>query len=300
MMRILVTGASGFVGSNIARALCADGHEVFATGTGGEQKVPPSATLFPSIAAIDWRKIGTLDALVHEAAITDTSVHDRAEMLRVNVKTSKTLFEQARGHGASRIVYASSTAVYGNLPGPLREDGPTAPLNVYGESKVLLDEYAMTFAAAQPRIRVVGLRYCNVYGPGESHKGPMASMVYRLAGQMQKGNPRLFKWGEQAREYIYIDDVVRANVLALQAGTSAYVNCATGAPRTFNDLVAILNTALGTSRTPEYIDNPHPETYQSHIECDVSRAKEILGFEAAYDLESGVAAYLASGALTAA
>src|SRR3989344_3186169 len=197
MMRILVTGASGFVGSNIARALCADGHEVFATGTGGEQKVPPSATLFPSIAAIDWRKIGTLDALVHEAAITDTSVHDRAEMLRVNVKTSKTLFEQARGHGASRIVYASSTAVY-------------------GESKVLLDEYAMTFAAAQPRIRVVGLRYCNVYGPGESHKGPMASMVYRLAGQMQKGNPRLFKWGEQAREYIYIDDVVRANVLALK------------------------------------------------------------------------------------
>src|SRR3989344_777682 len=94
-MRILVTGASGFVGSNIARALCADGHDVFATGTRGEQKVPPSATLFPSIAAIDWNKIGTLDALVHEAATTDTSVHDRRPILWGNVASCRATLHQS-------------------------------------------------------------------------------------------------------------------------------------------------------------------------------------------------------------
>jgi ADP-L-glycero-D-manno-heptose 6-epimerase len=282
-MKVLVTGASGFVGSHVATALREAGHEV----------LTPEA----DIRAIDIGASAPFDALVHQAAITDTLVRDRALMMEVNLDASKKLFEDALRAGARHIVYASSTAVYGNLSGPLREDMVPAPLNIYGESKALLDAYARDFAALHPEMTLVGLRYCNVYGPGEMHKGAMASMIYKLARAMREGNPKIFKWGEQRREYIYIDDVVQANMLVLAARESGVYNCATGRPVSFNDVITTINAALGTSHVPQYIDNPSPQTYQSHIECDVSLAKEKLGFVAEYDLQKGIDAYLRSGFL---
>ncbi len=296
--KILVTGGTGFVGSNLASKLTEDGHEVIITGHTDEQKPPQNATVvYADVASIDWTEIGRIDALFHEGAITDTSIYDRDKMLKANVDDAKTFFEKSIEHGAKNIVYASSTAVYGNLPAPYREDGPVDPLNPYAESKVLLDEFARAFSKEHPDIRVVGLRYCNVYGPGESHKGKMASMVHRLAQQMARGNPKLFKYGEQKREYIYVKDVVSANLLALEARENCVVNCAPGRARTFNELVAILNGVMGSNRTPEYIDNPYADKYQSHIECDVSLAKRLLNFSAAYDLERGVKDYFESGTL---
>src|SRR3989344_2044288 len=298
-MRILVTGGTGFVGSNIALALQDAGHEVIITGSPHEQKLPEfkGKIFYTGILGVDMEEVGPIDALLHQGAISDTRVYDRNEMMRANLETSKVLFEYAATHGCKYITYASSTAVYGNLPAHYREDGPVAPLNPYGESKALLDEYATQFSKGHPSIRVVGLRYCNVYGPREGHKGTTSTMIYQFAAQMQKGNPKLFKHGEQKRDYIYVKDAVRANMLTLTPGESTIVNCGSGKATSFNDLVKILNEVLGTTREPEYIDNPYGAEYQSYTECDMSLAREKLDFVPEYDITRGIKDYFASGFL---
>ena len=298
-MRALITGGTGFIGSNLALALAAGGHDVVLSGMPHEQELPnfKGTLLYGDMQNIDWNAVGSIDAVFHEGAISDTRQYDRDNVLRVNVEMSKMIFNHAVEHGAKHIVYASSAAVYGNVPTPFREDGPVAPLTPYGESKVILDKFAMQFAREHSDTRVVGLRYFNVYGPREDHKGNMSSMIRQCARQMLSGNPRLFEHGEQKRDYIYVKDVVRANILALDAKESCIVNCGSSIATSFNDLIALLNRVLNLSREPEYIPNPYDNSYQSHTECDASLAKEILGFSAEYDIERGVRGYFDSGFL---
>jgi len=299
-MRCLVTGGTGFIGSNLALQLQKDGHEVVITGYQAEQKLPgfTGKIIYPSFLGIDWNAIGKVDVVFHEAAITDTTILDRDEMMRVNLESSKELFKRVAANGCKRIVYASSTAVYGDAPAPYKE-GVTKmrPLNPYGESKKLLDDFAIQFARDHPDVIVVGLRYCNVYGPREAHKGKMSTMIYQLAQQMAEGNPRIFKHGEQKRDYIYVKDVVRANILASQAKQSCIVNCGGGTATTFNDIIKILSGLLGVQRTTEYIDNPYTAQYQSYTECDMTLAKEKIGFVPQYDIRTGIKDYFDSGFL---
>jgi ADP-L-glycero-D-manno-heptose 6-epimerase len=297
--RILVTGGTGFIGSNIALELMARGHEVLITGNDAEQKLLgfKGKYLQPGLLGLDWDAIGNIDAVFHEAAMNDTTLLDEREMMRANTDASMALFEYAAAHGCKNIVYASSTAVYGATPAPYVEDKGLDPLNPYGVSKLMLDQKATAFATAHPGMRVVGLRYCNVYGPRESHKGARASMIRQLAQQMAKGNPRMFKMGEQKRDYIYVKDVVKANMLALEAKESCVVNCGSGTATTFNDLVVILNNVMGLQRVPEYIDNPYADRYQNFTQCDMTRAKEKLGFVPEYTPEIGIKDYYESGFL---
>ena len=299
-MKILITGGTGFVGSNIALKLMELGHEVLITGSDAEQKLPgfKGKYLQPDLIGIDWDAVGNVDAVIHEAAINDTTSLDEREMMRANVDASLALFEYAEAHGCKKIVYASSTAVYGATPAPYVEDKGLEPLNPYGLSKKVLDEKAMAFAAAHPEITVVGLRYCNVYGPRESHKGARASMIYQLAKQMAKGNPRIFKHGEQKRDYIYVKDVVEANLLALEAKESSVVNCGAGEATSFNEIVTILNKTMGLDRTPEYIENPYAARYQNFTQCDMSKAKEKISFVPKYNVQKGITDYYESGFLS--
>ncbi len=298
-MRILVTGGTGFIGSNIALALIEQGYDVVITGHDAEQKLPnfKGGYLQPSFLGLDWEELGRLDAIIHEAAINDTTFLDEREMTRANVDSSLALFEYAAKNGCKKIVYASSTAVYGGTPAPYVEDKGLEPLNPYGASKKALDEKTMEFAKNHPEMTVVGLRYCNVYGPRESHKGARASMIYQLAQQMAKRNPRIFKNGEQKRDYIYVKDVVLANMLALNTKESCVVNCGTGRATSFNDVIAILNKVMGANRMPEYIDNPHASRYQSFTQCDMTLAKEKLGFVPEFGIEKGIEDYYKSGFL---
>ena len=298
-MRILVTGGTGFIGSNITQALIARGDDVVITGHDAEQKIPgfTGKMLQPSFLGLDWEALGAVDAVVHEAAINETQSLDEREMMRANVDSSLALFEHAVKGGCKRIVYASSTAVYGDGPAPYKEDQELRPLTPYAVSKKKLEEEIMRFASAHADVVTVGLRYCNVYGHGESHKGKRASMIYQIAQQMRTKNPRLFKNGEQKRDYIYIKDVVTANLLALESRQSAVVNCGSGTATSFNALVGLLNGAMGTTRIPEYFENPIKSRYQEHTECDMSRAKKIIGFTPAFDVKKGIRDYLTKGLL---
>lgn len=299
-MKCLVTGGTGFVGSNLALHLADEGHDVVITARPNEQHVAHK-NVRACYGPIDWKGVGALDVVFHQGAITDTTVMDRDGMFFSNVEWPEEVFFKAIRHGCRRVVYASSTAVYGDASAPYVEGvTPLRPLNPYAESKQALEELATELAERYTDVVFVGLRYCNVYGPREDHKGKMACITTQLARQMVMGNPKMFKWGEQKRDYVYVKDVVRANVLAARASQSTIVNCGSGVATTFLDVVKILNGVLGTRRVPEFIDNPHAGKYQSHTECDTSKAKRELGFVAEYSLKAGYEDYLRSGFLTSA
>ena len=194
------------------------------------------------------------------------------------------------------MVWASSCSVYGRGPAPMKESQPVDPLNTYAFSKVCMERLARRYQnkLAHP---IVGLRYSNVYGPGEAHKGKLASMIYQLAAQMRGGKrPMIFTAGQQKRDFVYIDDVVAANVRAMSAKEAGVFNAGAGRSWSLNDVVAELNRVLKTDLEPDYFDNPYGFT-QDWTETDQTLARQKLGYEPKYDLRSGIEAYNASGKL---
>ncbi|MBI2663491.1 NAD-dependent epimerase/dehydratase family protein [Candidatus Woesearchaeota archaeon] len=244
-MRALVTGGTGFIGSNLTEELIRLGYEVVITGFDNELKIDNFNGKFITgdLSEINFDKIGYVDVVFHQAANNDTTLLDRNKMFMDNLDSSKRLFDWAIKNDCKSIVYASSTAIYGNVEAPFKEDGIKNPLNPYAESKLLLDNYVQQLIKKQ-EINIVGLRYCNVYGKGEGYKGKRATMIYQLVQQMIKGNPRLFKFGEQKRDYIYVKDVVKANLLASKSKESCIINCGSGRDYSFNYIVDVLNRIL--------------------------------------------------------
>jgi len=295
-MKLLVTGASGFIGSNIAKTLVEYKHEVFAIGSRSENMVP-GVKLFISthLQGIDWDRIPSVDAVFHLAANNDTLCQDEKEIRRSNVEDAKILMEKMYNKGCKRFIYASSTAVYGNEPAPYREDETRFnPLNLYGKSKVAMELAGNSFASKRPDAIFIPMRYCNVYGPGEGHKGHRMSMIGQLLRKMMAGKqPKLFRDGEQKRDWIHVHDVVRANILALNHPVSEAFNCGYGQAVTFNQLVGWINDAVGNVRkiSPEYIDNPYEDKYQTFTECGMWKANNLLGFTAQISPEEGIHQY---------
>jgi len=257
-IKCLVTGGTGFVGYNLTKELLRQNYQVLITGRQTENyESVKDIVIGYDLFELDWNKIGNIDVLFHQAALVDTTILDHEKMLRINLEASKILFEKAIKHGCKNIVYASSTATYGNEPAPYRENiTKQNPLNPYAESKKLLDEFAMNFAKKNPEVKIIGLRYCNIYGPHDKHKGKMRCYLSQMAEQMLNKNPKLFANGGQKRDYIYVKDVVRANILASKSKESCVVNCGSGKATSFNQLVSILNKIIDTKRTPEYMENP--------------------------------------------
>ena len=301
-MRILVTGGAGFIGSNLALTLqekfptakiyvldnFSSGHFKNLRGFKGEVITGDvrDRELWEYL-----RKKFTFDVIFHKAAITDTTVEDQRLVMETNAESFRFLLDCALDWNA-KVIYASSAGVYGKTPPPMREEEGLQPENVYGFSKLMMDRIAMGYMERYPEMKIVGLRYFNVYGPREEFKGKSASMVYQLALKMIHGQkPRLFKWGEQRRDFVYIKDAVRANLLALERDVSGIFNVGTGEARSFNELVEILNRELGTSYEVEYFDCPY-DFYQEFTQADLTKAKEFLGYEPEYSLEEGVKDYL--------
>lgn len=296
--KYLVTGGAGFIGSNIAKTLEAQGHEVTVLDDFSKNGHFKNLIGFKGdvITADLFEYMPTdmyFDAIFHEAAITDTTVMDQKAMMEQNVEAFKNLLSFAAENEIKKVVYASSAATYGNGPVPNVETQPTHPENVYGFSKAIMDNVARQFAEDNNDMTIIGLRYFNVYGPGEYYKGKMASMVYQLYNQMKAGKrPRVFKNGEQQRDFVYVKDIVKINLCALNNGKETGVyNAATGVPRDYNTIIRCLNKELGTHLEPEYIDNPYP-FFQLKTQADITKSKEKLGYEPDYSLEAGIADYV--------
>lgn len=301
-MRILVTGAAGFVGSNLVRRLAAEGHETvalddFSNGEwrnlveyGGDVMTLDVAG---DISALEMAE--PFEVVFHEASITDTTVMDQRQMMHNNVEGFRKILDFAASW-RSRVIWASSAATYGRGPAPMKESQPALPLNVYGYSKLAMEHLADRY---RPLLKqpIIGLRYFNVYGAGENHKGKFASMIGQLARQMRCGNrPRIFTDGEQKRDFVYIDDVVQANLRALNAKAGGVFNVGSGTGSSFNQVVSELNRVLGTDLPPEYFENPY-SFFQTWTEADLAQSRKGLGYEPQYGLSKGIDAYFKSGQL---
>lgn len=301
-MRVLVTGGGGFIGSNLAKCLAGDGHDVtivddFSSGhwTNLVEFKGDVVTADVAQGRGALESLGGFEVVFHQASITDTTVYDQRRMMHNNVEGFRNILDLAVVW-KSRVVWASSASIYGRRQPPNSEGQPPDPLNVYACSKLVMERLAERYRdrLAHP---IVGLRYFNVYGPGEDHKGKFASMIHQLAKQMRAGKqPRIFTPGEQKRDFVYVDDVIQANLKALKANTSGVYNVGCGGAFTFNQVVSELNAALTTELPPEYFENPYSFT-QDWTQADVGRARAALGYEPHYDLKRGIAAYLASGRL---
>lgn len=296
MMKALVTGGTGFIGSNLALNLENMGWEVlvlddFSCGHFKNLLGFHGDVIAESILNVDLSSFDDLDVVFHQAAITDTTLMDQKRMMEVNVEGFRRLLIFAVKRQIP-FIYASSAGTYGLSSAPQKEEQAGKPINIYGFSKWIGDCLAKKYMSKYKSL-IVGLRYFNVFGPREGHKGKMASMVWQLAQQMLSGKrPRIFKWGEQKRDQVYIKDVVRATLLALEAKESGIVNIGTGRTISFNYIIKILNQVLGTNYMPDYFDNPYKEFYQEHTQADLSLTKKLLGYEPKWSFEEAVKDYM--------
>ena len=302
MRNILVTGGAGFIGSNLtlalqekypaARIVVVDD---FRSGNFKNLQGYRGDFVAADVSRLDWAAQFAdqmFDAIFHEASITDTTVHDQAVQVHDNVEGFRRLLEFAR-QNTTPVVYASSAATYGLAATIMREDQTPAPANVYAFTKVQLDNLARHYSRAYPSWRIVGVRYFNVYGPRETHKQAAASMIYQLYSQMKSGRrPRVFKFGEQKRDFVYVKDVVACTLQALSAPRSAAYNCGSGHALSFNEIIAALNHSLGMNLEPDYFDNPY-SFYQPHTEADLDLAGQELNYTPQYPPANGIADYVA-------
>jgi ADP-L-glycero-D-manno-heptose 6-epimerase len=309
---IFVTGGAGFIGSNIVASLCEAGHDVVVCDwLGSDDKWRNLAghdvvDIVPPERLFDWLPDG-LEAVVHMGAISSTTERDADALYRNNVATSMRLWR----HCAQRrlpLVYASSAATYGDGAAGFDDAGDRQsllrlkPLNGYGWSKLVFDrQAARAVAAGEAPPRWAGLRFFNVYGPNEYHKGDMRSVVCKNFGTARDGGAmRLFRShrpdvadGGQARDFIYVKDCVDVALWLLGHDGNGLFNVGTGQARTFLDLAHALFAAVGREPRIAFVDMPEAirDRYQYHTEARMERLRQV-GYDRPFTaLEDGVADY---------
>ncbi|NOX14598.1 MAG: ADP-glyceromanno-heptose 6-epimerase [Epsilonproteobacteria bacterium] len=309
---VLITGGAGFIGSNLAfyfqenypncKVVVFDkfrNEETFSNGNLKSFGHYKNLIGFEGIVVSgdlnnqeDLAKLKNykFDFIFHEAAISDTTVLNQKIMIDTNVNAFKNLLDIAVEMKAN-MIYASSAATYGDSD--RFSIGFESPNNVYGFSKLMMDNIAKIYMK-EVSISIVGLRYFNVYGQREYFKNKTASMVLQFGLQLLKGeSAKLFEGSDKIkRDFIYIQDVVQANIKACKPKKSGIYNVGTGNARSFQDIVDILKQELQIKRKDEYIPNPFVGQYQFFTEADISLSREFLGYKPSFSLEEGIKLYI--------
>jgi ADP-L-glycero-D-manno-heptose 6-epimerase len=310
---ILITGGAGFIGSNLALYFqknypnsnivifdCFRNEKTFTNGNlvsfghydnliGFDGEV--ICGNINSRKEIDLLSDYKFDYIFHHAAISDTRVYDQEIIFKTNVNAFANILKIAKNDNAC-LVYASSAATYGSSPSP-QCIGKECPENPYGFSKLLMDQMALRFSKKNPNLSIVGLRFFNVYGSKEFYKGKTSSMVLQLGHQILDGkSPRLFEESKNIfRDFIYIDDVIQANVKSCSPKHNGIYNVGTGISRNFQEIADILQKELGTNLKTEYFLNPF-KGYQMHTQADISLTCQNLHFTPHFSLEAGIKSYI--------
>ncbi len=301
MARYLVTGGAGFIGSNLAEALVKSRHRVrvldnFATGARANLTAGAGAVELLEgdlrDAAIVERAVQGIEVVFHQAALPSVarSLEDPATTHAVNATGTLTLLLAARRAGVCRVVYASSSSVYGDTPTlPKREEMPSQPKSPYAVSKLAGEQYCQVFAAALG-LETVSLRYFNIFGPRQDPASPYAAVIPKFLAAMRRGErPVIFGDGKQSRDFTYVENAVRANLLAAEAprASGEAINVACGGRVTLLELVEQLNHLLGTHLDPIFAP-PRPGDVR-HSQADLTRAAALLGYHPTVDLQEGLA-----------
>jgi ADP-L-glycero-D-manno-heptose 6-epimerase len=314
---LLVTGGAGFIGSNIAAALNDAGrsdvvvcdllrHDSKWRNLAKRQL----ADIVPPGQLADWLKGRKLDAIIHLGAISETTATDGDLVIETNFRFSMRLLDWCTAN-ATPFIYASSAATYGDGAQGFKDDpSPAAlkqlrPMNLYGWSKHLFDMAVIDRVVRREKLppQWAGLKFFNVFGPNEYHKGTMMSVLARRFADIKAGRPvQLFKShregiadGDQRRDFIYVDDVVRVMMWLLATpDVSGLFNVGTGAARSFKDMMLAAFAALGASPNIQYIDMPEQirGSYQYFTQSEVDRLRA-AGYNGGFTrLEDAVELYV--------
>jgi nucleoside-diphosphate-sugar epimerase len=299
-MLVLVTGGAGFIGSNLVDALLHRGHAVrvldnFSSGrrrnlAGVEQEIELVEGDLRSYERVHHAVRGC-EVVLHQGALPSVyrSVQDPLTTSEINVGGTLNVLLNARDEGVRRLVFASSSSIYGNAPGfPRKEAAMPMPLAPYAVSKLAAEQYCTVFTTVYG-LETVSLRYFNIFGRQQDPASQYSAVIPRFIAAMREArSPTIYGTGEQSRDFTHIDNVVAANLLAMDAPDAAghVLNIACGTSHSLNDIVDVLNRLLGTD-----IEAVHAAPRPGDVArswADISLAEEVLGYVPAVDLEQGL------------
>ena len=297
-MKALVTGGAGFIGSNLALALLARGHDVrlldnFSTGHRANlepldaEVVEGDLRSYERVAAA----VGGVEVVFHQGALPSVprSIQDPLTSTAVNVEGTLNVLLAARDAGVRRVVFASSSSVYGDAPGmPRRESQPLSPLAPYAVSKLAAEQYCMV-ANRVYGVETVALRYFNVFGERQDPLSGYAAVIPKFIRMMLDGQrPTIFGDGQTSRDFTHVENVVEANLAAAvePAAAGRVMNIAVGSSHTLNELVSELQGLVDSELEPEY--GPQRPGDVSESLADISLARELLGYEPRIEFVEGL------------
>jgi nucleoside-diphosphate-sugar epimerase len=297
-LKALVTGGAGFIGSNLALALLARGDEVRLLdnfSTGHRSNLEPLGAELVEGDLRSYERVATavngVEVVFHQGALPSVprSIQDPLTSTAVNVEGTLNVLLAARDAGVRRVVFASSSSVYGDAPGmPRRESQPLAPLAPYAVSKLAAEQYCMV-AHRVYGVETVALRYFNVFGERQDPLSGYAAVIPKFIRMMLDGQPpTIFGDGETSRDFTHVENVVEANLAAAvePAAAGRVMNIAVGNSHTLNELVGALRRLLDSDLEPKY-GPPRPGDVSESL-ADVSLARELIGYEPSVDFEQGL------------
>jgi UDP-glucose 4-epimerase len=308
-VRVLVTGGAGFIGSNLVRALLERGDDVrvldnFSTGQRANIDGLDVEVVEGELRSYErvHNAVRGTEIVFHLGALGSVprSVQDPLTSGAVNVEGTLNVMLAARDEGIRRVVFASSSSIYGNQPElPLRESMAPDPVSPYGVAKLAAERYCVSFSRVYHSFEAVVLRYFNVFGPRQDPTSQYAAVVPLFITAIAAGQPvTIFDDGEQSRDFTYVDNVVQANLLAANAdGANGRIfNVSAGAPVSVNELAETIGRLLGKPVERRYLP-PRPGDLRDSW-ADVGESRRVLGYEPAVSLDEGLrrtAAFLLDG-----
>ena len=307
MSNILITGGAGFIGSHIAEALVADGHRVriFDNLSSGHLSNLDHLQGRVEFVRGDVRDRAALGAAMpgmthcfHEAALVSVfeSVEKPFDNHDINMSGTLNVLQAARDAGVQRVVFASSAAIYGNDPElPKRETMRPQPASPYAAGKIT-GEYYLSIFAQLYGVQTVSLRYFNVFGPRQDPKSMYSGVISKFTDDVKAGRaPTIFGDGQQTRDFVFVKDVVQANLKAMfgeKVGAGEVCNVATGQTASLLDMVRVLGELTGRTITPNFKDARKGDI--QHSSADIAKARQLLGYEPKFTLKTGLQALLQS------
>lgn len=305
-MLYVVTGGAGFIGSHLVEALSFAGHELVIIDdlSSGRIENIASVSASPTVRFVQGTvlDLGLLleefqgaDGVFHQAAFVSVpgSMRHPLQSHEVTLTGTLNVLLAARDTGVKKVVHASSAAVYGNLPGiPKREDMTVEPLSPYAVAKYAGEQYCRVVGLLYD-LPTVSLRYFNVYGARQDPASDYAAVIPRFIANLREGKPPvIFGDGTQTRDFVYVKDVVRANILAMEGDAEGIYNIGSGRETSINELATILMGLLGFRGQPVHSGGRPGDV--RHSVADISRARSLLGWEPAFNLEAGLSDTLLS------
>lgn len=289
--KVIVTGGAGFIGRCIIEACKQIGWNSVSLDISSS---PSKSGYFTgSVQDYDFVKKLTrdVDLIFHEAAITSPPEFESSgkESFQTNVIGTLNVLKAAEENGVKRVVLASSSSVYGNIMAPGKED-MILPIynNLYPLSKSV-DEQLAAFFSSRGEVETVCLRYFNTFGIGENSKGAYSSVISKFIHDIRANRiPMIYGDGSQRRDFIYIEDVVKANMLAAEKGVSGEsYNVGTGTSTQFTDILEIVKDEMNSDVEPYFEPIPY-DGYQMFTQADLTKSRSQLGFKPSYDIRKGV------------